>query len=147
MIMERGEVWWALLDERCPVVVLSAEDPSEIRAIRIVDRATALQQRGFRLLSAAETSARRAARSPGPRDPDVRAVGVELELGAEEGLRSPGAVRIAFPHHGFIPCTWLVTLSRDGLVERVGTLSAEKLRHLDDALVLGGLEPSVTQPA
>jgi len=34
--MRRGEVWWAEFDERRPVVLLSAEDPSGFRAMQVV---------------------------------------------------------------------------------------------------------------
>jgi mRNA interferase MazF len=138
--VERGEVWWAVVDERCAVVVLSGEDAVDIRAIQVVAPASVAEKRGFRLLSAEETSELRAIGTVLPADPGVRAVGVEIEVGGKEGLPNPGAVRIALPHVGYIPCTRLVTLSRHNLVERVGAVSSEKLGHLDDALNLAGLE-------
>ena len=34
--MKRGEVWWARVDERCPVVLLSPDGADKVRAIMIV---------------------------------------------------------------------------------------------------------------
>lgn len=138
--MERGEIWTTLVDGPRAVVVLSGDDVSEVRAIQVVARARVEEKHGFRLLSGLETSNLRATRMTLPADPSIRAVGVEVEIGGEEGLAHPGAVRIAFPHHGYIPCNWLVTLSRSDLVERTGRLSPAKLDHLADALQLAGLE-------
>ena len=35
-MMDRGEVWWALLDEKRPVVLLSRDGAEELRAIQVV---------------------------------------------------------------------------------------------------------------
>ena len=35
-MMDRGEVWWALLDEKRPVVLLSRDGAGELRAIQVV---------------------------------------------------------------------------------------------------------------
>jgi len=64
---------------------------------------------------------------------------VEVRLGAAEGLAAEGVVRVALPRPGFIPCQWLVTLSSEQLIERVGALSPEKLSEVDDLLRRGGL--------
>ncbi|MBR7839419.1 type II toxin-antitoxin system PemK/MazF family toxin [Actinospica durhamensis] len=110
--MERGEVWWALLDERRPVVILSRDGAEELRAIQVV----------------------------APTETDLTDVGIEVRLGEEEGLADVGVVRVALPRAGFIPCTWLVTLTDDALLEQAGRLSSAKLRELTDALRLAQLE-------
>ena len=128
--MRRGEVWWALLDERCPVVLLTGDGAPEARAIRVVAPATAEQTRGFRLLSAAAASEPSAAIV----SPDIRAVGIEVTIGADAGLVPDGVIRVALPRDGHIFCTWLVTLSPEYLVERAGELSPAKLDELGQAL-------------
>jgi mRNA interferase MazF len=104
--MRRGEVWWAELDERRPVVLLSGEDPSGFRAMQAV----------------------------APADTDISGWGIEVAVGVQEGLPFDGVLRFAFPHPGFTPCTWLTTLSRDDLIEQAGAVSAAKLSEIDDAL-------------
>jgi hypothetical protein len=47
--MRSGEIWWARLDGRTPVVLLGAG-----AAVRVVAPATAGQKRGFVVLSGAE---------------------------------------------------------------------------------------------
>jgi len=110
--MDRGEVWWALLDEKRPVVLLSGDEAAELRAMQIV----------------------------APADLDIADVGIEVRLGAEEGLANDGVVRVALPRSGLIPCTWLVTLTRDDLIAQAGRLSPTKLSELADALRLARLE-------
>lgn len=46
--MKRGEVWWAKLDKRRPVVLLSRNEAYEVRAMVIVAPATTIV-RGFAL--------------------------------------------------------------------------------------------------
>ena len=104
--MRRGEVWWAEFDERRPVVLLSGEDPSGFQAMQVV----------------------------APADTDISGLGIEVAVGAQEGLPFDGVLRFAFPRPGFTPCTWLTTLSRDDLIEQAGTVSAAKLSQIDDAL-------------
>lgn len=65
---------------------------------------------------------------------------LEVTVGARAGLPFEGVLRVALPRSGFVPCHWLVTLSADDLLERVGTLSWATLRQLDEALRLAGLE-------
>jgi len=43
-------------------------------------------------------------------------------------------LRFVFPRPGFIPCTWLTTLSREELIEPAGEVSAAKLSEIDAAL-------------
>jgi mRNA interferase MazF len=47
---------------------------------------------------------------------------------------------VALPRTGLIPCTWLVPLTHDDLIEQAGRLSPAKLRELADALRLAQLE-------
>ena len=104
--MRRGEVWWAEFDERRPVVLLSAEDPSGFQAMQVV----------------------------APADTDISGLGIEVAVGVREGLSFDGVLRFAFPRPGLTPCTWLTTLSREDLIERAGAVSAAKLSEIDDAL-------------
>jgi mRNA interferase MazF len=104
--MRRGQVWWAEFDERRPVVLLSGEDPPGFRAMQVV----------------------------APADTDISGWGIEVAVGAGEGLPSGGVLRFAFPGPGFTPCTWLTTLSRDDLIEQAGAVPAAKLSEIDDAL-------------
>jgi len=104
--MRRGEVWWAEFDERRPVVLLSGEDPSGFRAMQVV----------------------------APADTDISGLGIEVAVGAKEGLPFDGVLRFVFPLPGFTPCTWLTTLHREDLIERAGAVSTAKLSEIDDAL-------------
>jgi mRNA interferase MazF len=104
--MRRGEVWWAEFDERRPVVLLSEEEPSGFLAMQVVD----------------------------PADTDISGLGIEVPVGASDGLPFEGVLRFAIPRPGFTPCTWLTTMSRDDLIERAGALSNAKLSEIDDAL-------------
>ncbi|MFD6414203.1 hypothetical protein [Nocardia asteroides] len=109
--MQRGEVWWADIDERRPVVLLSQEG-SEFRAMQVV----------------------------APAGTELGGVAAELAVGASEGLPMEGVLRVALPRPGLIPCTWLVTLRRKDLVEQAGVLSPAKLGALQELLHLGGLD-------
>jgi len=53
--MERGEVWWALLDEKPPVVLLSRDGVEDLRAIQVV----------------------------APAGTDISGVGIEVRLGSK----------------------------------------------------------------
>jgi mRNA interferase MazF len=132
--VKRGEVWWARVDERRPIVLLSGPEPDELRAMQIVAPATAAEKRGFLVLSGEEAcDARQRERALAA---DVSAVGVEVGIGLDEGLPFDGVVRLALPRDGRIFCTWLLTLTPDHLIERVGELSPAKLEQLDTALRL-----------
>jgi mRNA interferase MazF len=108
--VQRGEVWWVEFDERRLVVLLSADDASGIRAMQVV----------------------------APAGVDISGLGVEVQVGAMEGLPFEGVLRFAFPRPGFTPCTWLTTVSGDDLIERAGVLPSAKLSEIEDALCLGG---------
>jgi mRNA interferase MazF len=110
--MKRGEVWWALIDERRPILILSQDEAGEIRAMVIV----------------------------APANIDIRGIAVEVKVGAPEGLSHEGVLRVAFPRPGHVNCNWLVSLEQADLLERAGTMSSEKLQQVEDILRLGGLE-------
>jgi mRNA interferase MazF len=114
--VQRGEVWWVEFDERRLVVLLSGDDASGIRVMQVV----------------------------APAGVDISGLGVEVVVGAMEGLPFEGVLRFAFPRPGFTPCTWLTTVSRDDLTERAGALSSAKLSEIEDALRLGEQEKEWT---
>ncbi|MCY0937459.1 type II toxin-antitoxin system PemK/MazF family toxin [Streptomyces sp. H34-S4] len=106
--MQPGEVWWVEFDERRPVVLLSGDKASGFQAMQVV----------------------------APADVDISGLGVEVAVGAIEGLLFEGVLRFAFPRPGFTPCTWLTAVSRDDLIEPAGVLSSAKLSEIEDALRL-----------
>ncbi|MFI5941300.1 type II toxin-antitoxin system PemK/MazF family toxin [Streptomyces uncialis] len=108
--MQRGEVWWVEFDQRRPFVLLSVDDASGIRAMQVV----------------------------APAGVDISGLGVEVRVGATEGLPFEGVLRFAFARPGLTPCTWLTTVARDDLIERAGVLPSAKLSEIEDALRLGG---------
>src|SRR5262249_29948081 len=110
-VMKRGGIWWVNFDERCPAVFLSSLTADAVRAILIVAPA---QSKIDQLL--------------------------EIDVGPVEGLPFEGVVRIALPGPGYIPCTWLVTLSPTAFLDHIGNLSDTKLSRLDEALRRAGLE-------
>lgn len=116
--MQRGEVWWIQFDERRLVVLLSGDDTSGIRVMQVV----------------------------APAGVDISGLGIEVTVGAAEGLPFEGVLRIAFPRPGFTPCTWLTTVSRNDLMERAAVLSSAKLSEIDDALRLAE-QPQEPTPA
>jgi mRNA interferase MazF len=126
-----GEIWWARLDGRTPVVLLGGG-----AAIRIVAPATAGQKRGFVVLSGAEAADDHTRqRLLAAADPSVGAVGAEVAI---DGL---GVVRVAFPRAGQIFCTWETALAADDLIERIGALPPETQRQLDVVMRLARAEP------
>ncbi|MGI5405281.1 type II toxin-antitoxin system PemK/MazF family toxin [Streptomyces chartreusis] len=109
--MQRGEVWWVEFDGRRLVVLLSGDDACGIRVMQVV----------------------------APAGVDIGGLGIEVMVGAGEGVPFEGVLRLAFPRPGFTPCTWLTTVSRDDLIERAAVLSSAKLSEIRDALRLGEL--------
>src|SRR5437660_219551 len=107
----RGEVWWAFREDRSAMVILSTGGERDLLAIYVVP----------------------------PADQDITGIALELPIDGEEGLAS-GVVRVALPVPGRIPCSWLVSLKKDDLIEQAGTLPEEKLAQLGEMLHLGGLE-------
>jgi mRNA interferase MazF len=108
--VRHGEIWWAGIDERRLVLVLSTSD-DEVRGVVIVSAAESL----------------------------IDGLMEEVRLGAEEGLPGVGVVRVAFPSEGFVPCNWMITLPLSEMVERAGELSADKLAEVNSLLRRAGL--------
>ncbi|MFI9617032.1 type II toxin-antitoxin system PemK/MazF family toxin [Streptomyces sp. NPDC052023] len=108
--MQRGEVWWVDVDERRPVVLLSDDESSGFQAMQVV----------------------------APAGVDISGLGVEVAIGALEGLPFEGVLRFAVPRPGFTPCTWLTPVARDDLIERAGVLSSAKLSEVGKALRAAG---------
>lgn len=139
--MERGEVWWAQIDEKRPVVLLSGGAGPDFRAMQIVEPATPAQKLGFVVMSgeqAVDVDERRRILEEAGADP--RAIGIEVFFGVEEGLAESGVVRVALPKDGKIFCTWGTTVSEETLLTRAGILSPAKQHQLDVALALAGCE-------
>jgi len=106
--MQRGDVWWVEFDERRPVVLLSGDESSGFQAVQIVAAA----------------------------DVSLEGLGVEVAVGAADGLPIEGVLRFAFPRPGFTPCTWLTTLSSGDLIEQAGALPDAKVAEIVDAIHL-----------
>ncbi len=139
--MRRGELWWARLEEQVPIVVLSGNGETGLRAVQIVEPATVAEKRGFVVLSGEEAADVRVRNQIiAAADAAIGAVGVEVHVGAAEGLAYPGVVRVALPRDGHVFCTWLLTLTAQSLIRRIGVLTPEKLRQLDNALRLAAIE-------
>ncbi len=134
--MERGEVWLAgdvwLADVNGvePVVLLGGA--AEIRAVAVVPAATEEQKSGFVFVDPDD---------PAAAGPHAVMTGIEVPIGADEGLDPPGVVRLALPYRDHIFCTWELTLAPEHLVERLGTLAGAKLARLDRALRLSAGDP------
>ena len=141
--MERGEVWWAQIDEKRPVVLLSGGAGPEFQAMRIVAPATPTEKRGFVVMAGGQAiDAEERQRVIDATGFGARAVGIEVWFGAHEGLEQEGVVRVALPMAGKVFCTWMLTLTAEHLIERVGVLSPAKLRELDVAMELAGVLPT-----
>lgn len=97
------------MDKEYPVLILSPNGPSGIRAMMVVAPVTT----------------------------DVRSVAIEVKVGGQEGLLHEGVLRVAFARPGRINCNWLITLSHADLIRKAGALSSTKLSELDDALRRG----------
>lgn len=121
------------------MVLLSGGVRPQFRAMQIVEPATPQQKLGFVLMSGGQAvDAEERQRVVAEAGPDGRPVGIEVFLGAEEGLAEAGVVRVALPQDGIIFCTWGATVDPDHLIERIGALSSQKLHELDVALRLAG---------
>ncbi|GIF17076.1 hypothetical protein [Actinoplanes teichomyceticus] len=139
--MERGELWWAQIDDKRPVVLLSGGAGPEFRAAQIVAPATPAERQGFLLLSGAQAvDAAERERIIEAAGPHARAIGIEVRFGAREGLAEDGVVRVALPRDGKIFCTWTTSVGAEYLIERIGVLSPAKQRELDVAMQLSGAE-------
>ncbi|MEV0458302.1 hypothetical protein [Catellatospora methionotrophica] len=109
--------------------------------MQIVAAATAAEKQGFVVLSGQQATDSRLLRqvidSAGT---GVRGIGVEVEVGAREGLCPEGVVRVALARDGHVFCTWQATLTKESLIERAGELSPAKLDELANALRLARVE-------
>jgi mRNA interferase MazF len=123
--VERGEVWWAQIDGKRPVVLLQGGAGSDFLAMQVVEPAAPEQKLGFVLMSGEQAvdvdERRRIVEETGP---DTRAIGV---------------VRVALPQDGTIFCTWSTTVSEESLIKRIGSLTPAK-HELEVALALAGRE-------
>jgi mRNA interferase MazF len=106
--MQRGEVWWVEFDKRRPVVLLSGDETCGFEVVQVVE----------------------------PANVSIDGWGVEVTVGAGEGLSFEGVVRFAFARPGYTPCTWLTTLSSDDLIEQAGALPAAKVAEIEEAIRL-----------
>lgn len=106
--MRRGEVWWVEFDELRQVVLVGGDEASGFQAIQVVP----------------------------PADMDISGLGLEVPIGAMDGLAYEGVVRLVFPNSDFLFCTWLTSVTADSLVKRAGTLPPGKLEEIDEALLL-----------
>jgi mRNA interferase MazF len=112
-----GDVWSVEFDKRRRVVLLSAEG-SGFRSIQLVD----------------------------PADHDISGLAIEVAVGIEEGLPFEQVVRFAVARPGATPCTWVVDLGREDLIERVGVLSKAKMEEIDLAVDSARLDPVTLLP-
>jgi len=104
--MQRGEVWWAELDESRPVVLLSGDEESGFQALQVVE----------------------------PSGIDISGLGIEVSVGAIDGLPYEGVLRLGFPNPDFLFCTWQTTVTADSLSSRAAVLTPAKVDEIDEAL-------------
>lgn len=136
--MQRGELWWAQIDEKRPVVLLSCDAGPEVHVLQIVAPATSAERRGFLIMSGDQAVDADVRRRLVAEAGAVQAVGIEVWFGRSEGLAESGVVRVALPQDGTIFCTWTMSLTEDSLIERIGACSPDKLHELDVAVGLAG---------
>ena len=67
-----------------------------------------------------------------PANEDISGVAVEVGLGLDDYV-----VRVALPRANQINCTWVVTSSQRDLVEKMGTLSSDKLNEVESLILMG----------
>jgi mRNA interferase MazF len=67
-----------------------------------------------------------------PANEDISRVAVEVDLGFSDYV-----VRVALPRPGQINCSWVLTSSKDDLVEKLGSLSSAKLNEIEDLILMG----------
>jgi mRNA interferase MazF len=136
--VHRGELWWAQIDEKRLVVLLSCDARPEVHVMQIVAPATPAERRGFLIMSGDQAVDADVRRRIIAEARPVHAVLIEVWFGRSEGLAEEGVVRVALPQDGTIFCTWGTSLSDDFLIERIGACSPEKLHELDVAMELAG---------
>jgi mRNA interferase MazF len=110
-MLRRGEVWWADFGEPRPVVLLLKAADAQFRCMQIV----------------------------APADIDITGHGLEVPLGAADGLSLEGVVRVVFPRPGLVPCTWLVAVTEEDVLECIGVLPQAKLKQIEEAMRLAGI--------
>ncbi len=98
------------------------------------------------LLSVRRGSGFRSVHLVDPAGQDISGVAIEVGVGIEEGLPFEEVVRFALPRPGSTPCTWLVDLGREDLIERIGALSTAKMDEIDVAVDSTGLDPVTLLP-
>ena len=106
--MRRGEVWWAMFDELRPVVLVGDDEASGLQAIQVVP----------------------------PAGMDISGLGVEVPIGAIDGVLFDGVLRLGFQNPDFLFCTWLTRITAESLVTLVGMLPPGKLDEIDEAIRL-----------
>jgi mRNA interferase MazF len=104
------------------------------------------QRRRVVLLSAGRGSGFRSVLLVDPAGQDISGVAIEVGVGIEEGLPVEEVVRFALPRPGSTPCTWLVDLGREDLIERIAALSEVKMEEIDFVLDSAGLDPTTLLP-
>lgn len=109
--MRRGEVWWVEFDELRPVVLVGGDETSGFQAIQVVP----------------------------PSGVDISGLGVEVPIGAIDGLAYEGVLRLGFPNPDFLFCTWLTSVTAASLVRRASVLAPATLEEIDEALRLCSL--------
>ena len=67
-----------------------------------------------------------------PAKVDISGVAVEVDLEFSDYV-----VRVALPRPGQINCSWVLTSSKDDLVEKLGSLSSAKLNEVEDLILMG----------
>ena len=98
------------------------------------------------LLSAGRGSGFRSVHLVEPAGHDISGVAIEVGVGRDDGLPFEEVVRFALPRPGSTPCTWLVDLGREDLIERIGALSEIKMEEIDAALDSAGLDSITLAP-
>ena len=112
--MHPGEAWWAELDERRLFVLLSGDEAAGFQAMPVA-----------------------------PATVSLGGLGIEVAVGAPDGLPVDGVLRFGFRRPGFVPCTWLTTLSAGDLIEQASDWTpdtAARFSAIRDALRRGELQ-------
>jgi mRNA interferase MazF len=89
------------------------------------------------LLSGLENGDFRCVVAVAPADEDISGVAVEVALGLNNYV-----IRVALPRAGQINCTWVTTSSPGDFVEKLGSLSSEKLEEIENLIRVGDELPS-----
>lgn len=117
--MRRGEVWWAEFDEPRPVVLVSGDEASGFEAMQVV----------------------------APSGVDISGLGIEVRLGAIEGLPHEGVLRLGYSNPDFLFCTWMTTVTAESLLRRAAVLPPAKVDEIDEAMRLSAQPLEATPDA